>query len=128
MARIHGRRGRLYVGLADDSATAEPVAYLSQWSLDSSTDKADVTAFGDTNKVSVSGLPNASGSFSGFYDTASDQLYTASRDGWPARSTCTRTSRTATTSTAPACSTSRSTSRCPVRPASPATGRLRPTS
>lgn len=35
-----------------------------------------VTAFGDANKTYVSGLPDAQGNFSGFYDTASDQLYT----------------------------------------------------
>ena len=67
MARQHGRRGRLYVGIASDSAAAEPVAYLSKWSIGFSTDNVDVTANGDTNKVYVAGLPDASGSFSGFY-------------------------------------------------------------
>lgn len=81
MARIHGRRGRLYVGLADDSADAEPVSFLNSWDISSSTDRVDVTAFGDSNKVYVAGLPDASGSFSGFYDTDTDQLYTASQDG-----------------------------------------------
>lgn len=81
MAKIAGRRGRVYVGLASDSATAEPVANLSQWSLSGSSDQLDATSFGDTTKTYVLGLPDASGSFSGFYDTASDQLYTASQDG-----------------------------------------------
>lgn len=80
MARIHGRRGQLYVD-PTGSAAASPVAYLSQWGLDFSTDRVDVTAFGDTNKTYVSGLPDAQGSFSGFYDTATAQLYTASQDG-----------------------------------------------
>lgn len=81
MARIHGRKGRLYVGLASGSAVAEPVAFLNQWSIDFTVDKSDVTCFGDTNKTYVSGLPDASGSFGGFYDTDSAQLYTAAQDG-----------------------------------------------
>lgn len=81
MARIHGRRGRLYVGLASDSATAEPVAFLSAWSVKFETEKVDVTAFGDTNKTYLSGLPDAQGDFSGFYDDATVQLYTAASDG-----------------------------------------------
>ena len=83
MARINGRKGKLYVGLASSAAAAEHVAYLSEWSLDQSTDKVDVTAMGDANKVKVAGLPDASGSYTGFYDTASDQLYTPARDGDP---------------------------------------------
>lgn len=81
MSRIHGRKGQLYVGLASDTAVASPVTFLSQWSIDFATDKVDVTSFGDTNKVYVSGLPDASGSFGGFYDDATAQLYTASQDG-----------------------------------------------
>ena len=81
MARNHGRRGRLYVGIASDSAAAEAVAYLSKWSVSFSTDNVDATANGDTNKVYLAGLPDASGSFSGFYDDASAQTYTAAADG-----------------------------------------------
>lgn len=81
MARIHGRKGQLYVGLASDTAVATPVTFLNQWSIDFTTDKVDVTCFGDTNKTYVSGLPDASGSFGGFYDDATAQLYTASQDG-----------------------------------------------
>lgn len=81
MARIHGRNGRLYVGLASDSATPSPVTFLNNWSVEFTTDKVDVTCFGDTNKVYVSGLPDAAGSFSGFYDDSTAQLYTASQDG-----------------------------------------------
>ena len=80
MARIHGRAGRLYAGIAS-AGTAEPITFLSSFGIDFSSDDVDVTAFGDSNKVSVSGLPDVSGSFSGFYDTASAQLYTAAVDG-----------------------------------------------
>jgi hypothetical protein len=81
MARVHGRRGRLYVGIASDSAAAEPVAFLSKFSINFATDNVDVTANGDANKVYVAGLPDSSGSFSGFYDDASAQTYTAATDG-----------------------------------------------
>jgi hypothetical protein len=81
MARVHGRRGRLYVGIASDTAAAEPLAYLNKWSAAFSTDNVEVTANGDNNKVYVAGLPDASGSFAGFYDDVSAQTYTAGADG-----------------------------------------------
>lgn len=80
MARIHGRNGRAYLGLAS-GGVAEPVAFLNSWSISFAVDKAEVTAFGDTNKVYVAGLPDASGDFSGFYDDATVQTYTAATDG-----------------------------------------------
>ena len=80
MARIHGRNGALYAAVAS-GGLAEPIAFLDSWSLDGKSDRVDVTAFGDANKTYVSGLPDAQGNFSGFYDTASDQLYTAAVDG-----------------------------------------------
>lgn len=83
MARYAGRKGRLYAGLASDTAVAEPVAFLSSWSLDMSTDKIDVTAFGDTNKTVVPGLPSASGAYSGFWDNATSQMFNAAVDGLP---------------------------------------------
>lgn len=80
MARLHGSRGRLYAAIAS-GGTAEPIAFLNSWEMSFETEKADVTAFGDTNKVYVSGLPDASGSFAGWYDDATEQLYTAATDG-----------------------------------------------
>lgn len=80
MARIAGRQGRLYINLTS-GGTAEPVAFLNNWSLDFTTGKIDVTAFGDTSMVYVSGLPDAQGTVSGFYDDATVQMYTAAVDG-----------------------------------------------
>lgn len=80
MARIHGRNGRVYMNLTS-AGTAEPVAFLTSWTLKAATDKADVTSFGDSNKVYVAGLPDASGDFAGFYDDATVQTYTAAADG-----------------------------------------------
>lgn len=37
----------------------------------------------DQNKIYVAGLPDASGDFSGFYDTATAQTYVAATDGLP---------------------------------------------
>lgn len=81
MSRIHGRRGRIYLGVADSDAEAEPLPFLASWSINFATDKAEVTAFGDENKTYVAGLPDASGDFSGFYDDATEQTYTAAVDG-----------------------------------------------
>ena len=81
MARIHGRRGRLYAGIASDTAAAEPVAFLDKWSIDWAVDKVDVTCFGEATKVYVSGIADASGSFGGFYDSSTAQLFTAATDG-----------------------------------------------
>jgi hypothetical protein len=80
MARIAGRSGRLYANLTS-GGTAEPITFLNNWSLAFTTGKIDVTAFGDTNMTYVSGLPDAQGTFSGFYDNATVQLYTAAVDG-----------------------------------------------
>jgi len=80
MARIAGRNGMLYMNLTS-AGTAEPVAYLNSWSLDFATDKIDVTAFGDTTKIYVSGLPDCQGTYAGFYDDATVQMYTAASDG-----------------------------------------------
>lgn len=83
MGRIHGRRGRVYMGIASDTASAEPLPFFADWEINFETEKAEVTAMGDANKVYVAGLPDASGSFSGFYDDATQQTYTAAVDGLP---------------------------------------------
>lgn len=80
MARKHGRNGRLYVAITS-GGTAQPVAFLNSWDISFEVDNVEVTSFGDTNKVYVAGLPDCSGSFAGFYDNASAQLYTAATDG-----------------------------------------------
>lgn len=60
------------------SGVAVPVASLSHWSLDYSTDTVEVTSFGDSNKTYVQGLPDVAVSFEGFYDDTDSTLYTAS--------------------------------------------------
>jgi hypothetical protein len=80
MARRHGRNGRVYMALTS-SGTAQPVAFIKSYSMSAATDKADVTAFGDSNKIYVAGLPDSQGSFDFWYDDATVQTYTAAVDG-----------------------------------------------
>lgn len=90
MSRIHGRNGVAYVSVnpaagapGDPLATASPMAFLSDWSVNFVVAKVDVTAMGDQNLIWVAGLPDASGDFTGFYDTATAQTYVAATDGQP---------------------------------------------
>lgn len=61
--------------------TAEEIAFISAATLGASSDRLEVTAFGDANKVYVAGLPDATGTFSGFYDNATAQTFQAALDG-----------------------------------------------
>lgn len=80
MTRRHGRNGQVYLG-ATNGAVAVPVLFQAAWSINMVSDKDEVTAFGDGNKVYVGGLPDASGDFSGFMDDATSQTYIAAVDG-----------------------------------------------
>lgn len=73
----------VYLGIQPSPAAAAPLTYISDWSVNFTVAKVDVTALGDTNLVWVSGLPDASGDFTGFYDTGTAQTYIASVDGQP---------------------------------------------
>ena len=82
MSRIHGRNGFVYLAV-NSGGTAQPLAYVNDWTVNFTTAKIDVTALGDSNLVWVAGLPDASGDFTGFYDTATGQTYAAAIDGQP---------------------------------------------
>lgn len=73
MARYHGGKGVIQLGVGAGAVAA--MVSMSQWSLSKATDKAEVTAFGDLNKVYVEGLPDVKGSISGWFDDASDVLF-----------------------------------------------------
>jgi hypothetical protein len=81
MSRLAGRNGRVYLGIASTSATASPLPFQAKWSIDFGNDKIDVTAMGDNGKTYVGGMANQTGDFSGFYDDATAQTYTAAVDG-----------------------------------------------
>ena len=63
---------------ANGAGTAVLVVQLTKWSLSRDTDKVDVTSFNDANKIFVQGTPNLQGSLSGWWDSATDQLFDAS--------------------------------------------------
>lgn len=76
MARYHGKGGVVYMSTTG-TGTATAVVSLSEWTLNKNTDKAEVTSFGDANKTYVQGLPDISGSISGFFDSSDDTLFDA---------------------------------------------------
>jgi hypothetical protein len=80
LSRISGKNGRVYINILS-GGTSEPIAFLNQWDMTFTTEKQDVTAFGDANKTYVSGLPDAQFTYAGFYDNATAQTYTAATDG-----------------------------------------------
>jgi hypothetical protein len=82
MSRIHGRNGIVYIGVNNGDA-ASPTMYLSDWTINFTVAKVDVTAMGDQNLIWTAGLPDSSGDFTGFYDTGSAQTYLAAQDGLP---------------------------------------------
>jgi hypothetical protein len=67
MARASGRNGYIYLDQSSAATgSASPWSYVKSWKLSQATDTQEVTSFGDTTKVYVQGLPDASGSFDGF--------------------------------------------------------------
>ena len=74
MARYSGGKGLVLLSTTG-TGTAIAAVSLSQWSLDRKTDKVEVTAFGDLNKVYVQGLPDIQGSLAGWFDSADDALF-----------------------------------------------------
>ncbi len=81
MARVHGKNGVVYVGIASSAAAASPLPNSSKWTADFGTDRKDATSFGDTTKVTVAGLPKGEGSVDMFWDSGTAQTYTAASDG-----------------------------------------------
>lgn len=81
MARSHGRFSQLYVSITSGGSAA-PLNHAGTWSLNLTTDKVEVTAFGDTQKVYVTGFADGTLSYSGFMsDSASSALIEAALDG-----------------------------------------------
>jgi len=68
-APITGRNGRLYVDTsAAANGSAQPISNLSSFSVNQTSDRTEVTSFGDSTKAYVAGLRDAQGDFSGFWD------------------------------------------------------------
>ena len=81
-SRRHGRNAQIYLG-ATTGTVAVPLLFQAAWSISRVSDRDEVTAFGDLNKVFVGGLPDASGDFGGFMDAGTSQTYVAASDGLP---------------------------------------------
>jgi hypothetical protein len=82
MAVYAGRKGVIYLSTTGAGA-ATNVIKLNKWTINRSTDKIEVTAFGDANKTYVQGLPDVQGSFGGSWDDTESKPFTAaaSADG-----------------------------------------------
>lgn len=74
MPKYHGKKGVVYASTSG-TGNATMIAQLSEWSLNMATDKVEVTCFGDANKTYVQGLRDISGSISGYWNSASDDLF-----------------------------------------------------
>lgn len=82
MGRRAGRNAAIFFDVAG-GGSASMLPGMNAWTMDSSTEQLDVTAFEDTTKTYVADIPDASGTFSGFWDDSTNQTYTASIDGLP---------------------------------------------
>jgi len=82
MSVYAGRKGVVYLSTTGSGA-ATNVIKLSHWTLNQTTDKIDVTSFGDGNKTYVQGLKDVQGSIAGFFDDTETKPFTAadSSDG-----------------------------------------------
>lgn len=82
MARYAGKKGLVYVSTTG-SAAATAIGQMQNWAFDLSTDKLDVTCFGDGNKTYVQSWGAAKGTFKGLWDNADTTLWAAaaSADG-----------------------------------------------
>ena len=74
MARIHGSKGSVEMDPAGGALTVA-VASLNSWTLEMNRDRVDVTAFGDTFKQWVQGLPNIAGSITGWYENTELDIF-----------------------------------------------------
>jgi len=82
MAAYAGRKGLVYLSTTGSGAVTN-VIKLTKWALDMSTDKIEVTAFGDSNKTYVQGLKDVKGTIAGFFDDTETKPFVAadSADG-----------------------------------------------
>jgi hypothetical protein len=76
MNRQHGSHGQIKMD-PTGGATAVLVASMSAWNMSMARDHVDVTSFGDTNKISVLGLPDYKGTLGGWFDTDDTSIFDA---------------------------------------------------
>jgi hypothetical protein len=76
--KLHGKNGAIYLDGPKGSGTK--VSNKTGWTLNLSRDRVDATVFGDTNKTSLVGLRDISGTFEGLLDVSGDLLLTATTE------------------------------------------------
>lgn len=82
MNRIHGKHGSIKLDPTGvGGPTAVVVASMKSFTIDMSTDTADVTSFGDTNKTYVVGLPDLKGNLGGFWDSDDPDIFDVAMGG-----------------------------------------------
>lgn len=72
ISTIHGLNGVVYLGIA----TAVPITERTEWHLSIDYDLAEDTVMADTWATQLRGVSRWSGSFAGFFDDASNELFT----------------------------------------------------
>ena len=86
MAILRGIFGSIKWDPAGAPGTAAVViASLNAWTLEATTEKEDVTCYGDTNRVYLPGMPDCQGTVAGFHNAAETTLWEAARattPGW----------------------------------------------
>jgi hypothetical protein len=75
MSAYAGRKGVVYMSTSLAGAASQ-VIKLNSWSINRTTDKIEVTSFGDANKTYVQGLPDVKGEFKGFWDDTESKPFT----------------------------------------------------
>ena len=80
----HAKDAIVYIA-PDGSTDASELLGASEWTLDMTTDTVEVTAFGDQNKQYVQGLPDISGTLSGFVKEDEDKWFQAQRSTQPVK-------------------------------------------
>ncbi len=73
--RMYGSHGSVMLEPTGAVTGALAVGSLNKWTLNLARNKADVTAFGDTNLVYVVGLPDIKGTLGGWWDSAETALF-----------------------------------------------------
>ena len=68
MSAHAGRTGAVYIAIESATGVATACIKLNAWTLDRTTDTFEVTAFQDSNKTYVQGLPDLKGTISGSWD------------------------------------------------------------
>lgn len=71
--RRHGSKGQVKMD-PTGGATTVVVADLNAWTLNQARDTVDVTAFQDTNKQYVVGLPDVKGTVGGWWNSATSPV------------------------------------------------------